>query len=195
MKKMMIKAAAAFAAAILAALVAAALLAACNPIFPFMDVINFAPPEPEQQTITITYVDGAAGTMENVNGEWVVTTGVRKKMIYSFTTDNEETGDPGQTYLMGRPDSAPIKLKISSTGELAFRDKDAKGIPVGTIAEMRLINTGAASLAGNYYQDADIDLLGGNNIAGTHQWEPIGKPASPAPPDSAPFTGVFDGNK
>jgi hypothetical protein len=129
-------------------------------------------------------------------------------MIYSFTTVNVPTGDPGWTYYMGRPDddATPIKLNISPTGKLDFRPPSAQGgTPVGTVAEMQFINTGTTTvtredaLKGNYYQEADIDLLGGANIDTTAQnpqtgspmeklnWTPIGKPN--------PFTGTFDGNK
>jgi hypothetical protein len=78
-------------------------------------------------------------------------------------------------------------------GVLNFRAPYAKGIPVGTVAEMQFINTGTATvtpddaLTGKYYQEADIDLLGAVTAPLTkYQWKPIGK-AAPY------FTGVFDG--
>jgi hypothetical protein len=91
---------------------------------------------------------------------------------------------------MGRKDSdtTPLKLNISPAGELAFRGADAQGvIPVGTVAELQMINTVTGALAGKYCQEADIDLLGA--VTGPPltplTWKPIGK--------AAPFTGEFDG--
>jgi hypothetical protein len=144
-----------------------------------------------QPVIYILYVDGVTGTMkQNAQGEWVVTTPKKDMMIYSFITVNAQTGDPGQLYYMGRKDTdnVPIKLNISPDGTLGFRAPDAKGIPVGTVAEMQLINDPAAggALGGTYYLETDLDLLGGNNVSGRLTWASIGK--------ANPFTGVFDGN-
>jgi hypothetical protein len=130
---------------------------------------------------------------QNAKGEWVVATPVRNEVIYSFTTVNVPTGDPGWTYLMGRPDddATPIKLNISPTGRLEFRPPSAQHnmyTPVGTVAEMQFINTVYGALAGSYYQETDLDLLGGAGNAARYQWKPIGNGA-------APFTGTFDGSK
>jgi hypothetical protein len=81
----------------------------------------------------------------------------------------------GFNIVVGRKvDGSAISLKMNGNS-LIFRDAVDGYIPVGTYSEFQLINTDAATRAGVYRQEADIDLL---NL----EWIPIG------------LVGVFDGN-
>jgi hypothetical protein len=93
--------------------------------------------------------------------------------IKSITTDAE-------TILIGRPDTDNIELNLDAGGSLDFRPADSGSIPIGSYAEFQLINTTPGALAGNYRQEADLNLMG-------EEWTPVGN-------DSTPFTGTFDGD-
>ncbi|MDR2534316.1 MAG: fimbrillin family protein [Tannerellaceae bacterium] len=93
--------------------------------------------------------------------------------------------NPQRTYLIGRhTSSGPLYLNIDASGEMKFRDADAEGfIPIGCFAEFQLIN----ALAGNYKQEADLDLLG-ETVTPNVEWTPIGNRFG------SYFNGTFNGN-
>lgn len=88
--------------------------------------------------------------------------------------------DFNKSYLIGRSDIESITLNLNKTGELGFRPSTDGYTPIGSFAEMQLINTSKASLSGKYKQDDNIDLL-------NEAWTPIGS-------EDTPFYGTFDGN-
>ena len=86
----------------------------------------------------------------------------------------------GAPILIGRKGNESVQLKFNN-GNLVFRDTVNGAIPIGTYAELQLINTIAGALAGSYKQEADINLM-------NKSWTPIGKTGA------ARFTGIYDGN-
>ncbi|MDR2449312.1 MAG: Ig-like domain-containing protein [Prevotellaceae bacterium] len=85
--------------------------------------------------------------------------------------------DAGNPILIGRKANSNINLKINGTS-VVFRDADGNGaIPIGTYAELQLINKDNTTKAGNYKQEADIDLM-------SEPWTPI-----------STFAGTFDGGR
>lgn len=96
------------------------------------------------------------------------------------TVRSIELPDYGKTYLIGRKDMTGIELNIDAGGNLSFRPSEDGYTPIGSYAEMQLINTLDGAMAGYYRQEADLDLM-------NESWNPIGS-------EEKPFTGVFDGN-
>ncbi len=88
--------------------------------------------------------------------------------------------DLDKTYLIGRSNLTSLTLNLDAAGNLHFRPAVNGCNPIGSYAEFQLINTVPGALAGDYRQEADLDLL-------SEEWTPIGN-------DAAPFTGKFDGN-
>ena len=85
-----------------------------------------------------------------------------------------------KAYLIGRTCEQPIYLKFDPNGDLMFRPAIVGYVPIGSYAEFQKINEDAIALAGNYRQEAKLDLM---NIA----WTPVGR-------SNNPFTGSYDGN-
>ena len=83
-------------------------------------------------------------------------------------------------YLIGRTTEHPIRLKFDANGDLLFRPAFAGYIPVGSYAEFQKINEDAASRAGNYLLEDNLDLM-------NEAWTPVGN-------NTNRFTGVCDGN-
>jgi uncharacterized repeat protein (TIGR02543 family) len=131
---------------------------------------------------SVVYVDGSAGTMKWNGENKYVMESPQDKVIYSVTFNNH-------TYYLGRKGNETLTLNVDTTGVISLRPASGGVIPVGTFAELQLLNAGAAALSGKYRLEAGVDLLGGSNIAGgltKRNWTPIGK-------SEARFTGEFDG--
>ncbi|GHV50163.1 hypothetical protein AGMMS49579_03320 [Spirochaetia bacterium] len=96
--------------------------------------------------------------------------------------------DVNKTHLIGRPAQfgAPlIVLNLDTGGELHFRPAVSGSIPIGTYAEFQLINnTTSGALLGIYKQEADLDLMGGQQ--GVPDWTPVGT-------NRMMFSGTYDG--
>jgi len=88
----------------------------------------------------------------------------------------------GAPVLIGRMGGETIRLKYNN-GVLVHRDAVNDIIPIGTYAEIQLINTASGALAGNYKQESDINLMG-------KPWTPIGRGNNAA----NRFTGKYNGN-
>ena len=112
-----------------------------------------------------TYTDGPGPVTFNGSGK---------------TVRSIELPDYGRTYLIGRKDITSIELNLDEDGDLNFRPSEDGYTPIGSYAEMQLINTLDGAMAGYYRQEADLDLM-------NEQWTPIGS-------EQEPFTGIFDGN-
>lgn len=112
-----------------------------------------------------TYTDGPGPVTFNGSGK---------------TVRSIELPDYGRTYLIGRKDITSIELNLDEDGDLNFRPSEDGYTPIGSYAEMQLINTLGGAMAGYYRQEADLDLM-------NEQWTPIGS-------EQEPFTGIFDGN-
>ena len=88
--------------------------------------------------------------------------------------------DKGKEHLIGRTTEAPIRLKFDANGNLLFRNAMDGYIPIGSYAEFQKINESATARAGNYRQEANLDLM-------NEAWTPVGN-------NTNRFMGVFDGN-
>ncbi|MDR2449315.1 MAG: Ig-like domain-containing protein [Prevotellaceae bacterium] len=123
----------------------------------------------ESVSVELTYTDNATENLTITNGAIHPTTAL--KTIKSIKIN------AGSPILIGRKADADINLKINGTS-VAFRDADGGGaIPIGTYAELQLINKDNTTKAGSYKQEADIDLM-------SEPWTPIN-----------PFAGTFDGGR
>jgi hypothetical protein len=138
------------------------------------------------KTVTVTFTDDTAAAVKfNEAGEADIK-GAAGQVIRSITPEN------GSPVLIGRTLGDAFTLKMEN-GAAVFRDADGEGrIPLGTRAEMDLLNnTGAAAiLSGSYIQEGDIDLLfreGDNIVTTPYYWYGIGKSKSYC------FTGTYDG--
>jgi hypothetical protein len=108
---------------------------------------------------------------------------------------------PSTEVLIGRPSGSVgekgVHLKLNGSAgsyTLEHRPADSGGfIPIGSYAEFQLISTDAGTLARNYKQEADLDLLGDLDGDGTfgetgdEEWTAIGDGTNK-------FTGTFDGD-
>ncbi len=154
--------------------------------------------------------DGEAFTVyftNNISREGVLTDGVLA--VEGLTGDvrtiylirSECTGD----VLIGRRQDQTVALAFGDDGSLIWRT-DAEGRRlVNSVAELMAIDTDAASRAGNYRQECDLDLLGnaafvGQPVAQRLNWTPVGSDDSFEPkaqyitPDGqAVFQGRYDG--
>lgn len=98
----------------------------------------------------------------------------------------------GPDILIGRTEGGIIALNLTGD-DVRFRAPNSGGsIPVGSYAELALINSGAANLGGDYLQEADIDLLGSSTYSIRQNWAPVGAWIDGV--DDQPFTGTYDGN-
>jgi hypothetical protein len=107
---------------------------------------------------------------------------------------------PSTSFLIGRAAGSVrehgVHLKLSGGGvpyTLEHRPADSGGfVPIGSYAELQLINANTASRKGHYKQEADLDLLGdrdGDGVfgeAGDQELERLGGNSS--------FSGIFDGD-
>ncbi|GHU18025.1 hypothetical protein FACS1894163_09610 [Spirochaetia bacterium] len=102
--------------------------------------------------------------------------------LKSLTLTHPDLPPDGKVHLIGRssPSSvSPVVLKLEIDGELVFRPVgNHSGVPIGSYAEFQLINTVSGALAGEYEQEAELDLMGVS-------WSGIGA--------AAPFTGKYSG--
>ena len=122
-------------------------------------------------------VSGGKGTLDiNPNSP---------RTIYSI-----KSGATGEVFV-GRKEDESIHLKFASNA-VVFRDAVDSKIPIGSYAELAMINDG--DIDGKYIQDANIDLLG-NVAAGMTRknWQPLFWVAVGPTPDGY-FEGTYDGN-
>lgn len=117
-------------------------------------------------TEEIVYTEKMGGTI-SLNGT--------NKTVKSITLP-----DFDKSYLIGRANITSLTLSFDKDGNLRFRPSVDGYTPIGSYAEFQLINTIEGTLAGNYKQEADLDLMG-------EEWTPIGY--------GSPFTGKYDGNR
>jgi hypothetical protein len=97
------------------------------------------------------------------------------KVIHSFEF-LDKTVSP-TSFLVGRKeDGSTLSLKLVDY-ELLLRDPVGTSIPIGTLAEFRLVNTNSTTRAGSYKQEANLDFM-------AEKWTPVG----------SAFTGSFDGD-
>jgi hypothetical protein len=129
--------------------------------------------------IEVRYADAAAKWVKysNMNGTYLVPySGQATKVIHSIRL-NGSTEIP-----IGRREGMRIEVNLNASNQIALRPAEADGfIPIGTFAEMKLMQASASSLAGKYRQDAEIDLKG-------QTFTPIGNATTK-------FTGEYDGNQ
>lgn len=140
--------------------------------------------------ITVTYFDASTEVVAIEDGVAKVEK-TDSKWIYSITHD-----DAGEV-LIGRMNNSEISLKFVD-GALTHREAVAGRIPVGSYAEFALINANEDTLKESYFQEADLDLLGSEDIetAGLSRqnWKPIEGVRSEAGEATVlPFIGNFDG--
>ncbi len=102
-----------------------------------------------------------------------IATGVVKSLTIS------KTGTDDVTFPIGRAPGYDVALEIDSDFALAWRLTADHRRLVGTAAELIKMR-GATELAGNYIQEADI------NLAGQTGWLPIGD-------GNTAFSGIYDG--
>lgn len=91
------------------------------------------------------------------------------------TVSRIDLPDLGKGYYIGRRNLTGIDLNIDDAGNLHFRPSVDGYTPIGSYAELQMINDSASTRAGVYKQEADLDLM---SVA----WTPI-----------AEFTGKYDG--
>ena len=142
--------------------------------------INIFPPffiEDYTGGVQVFYTDGSNEiTTITDNGILKLTNGTGKTIMRIVLLDKGS-----KNYLIGRTTEQPIRLKFDANGDLLFRSAVAGYIPIGSYAEFQKINENATTCAGNYRQEANLDLM---NIA----WTPVGNNANR-------FMGVYDGNQ
>ena len=122
----------------------------------------------------VHYTDNSTERIYTEGGNTIAFNGSGK------TVRSIELPDYGKTYLIGRKDITEITLNLDEDGDLNFRPSVDGYIPIGSYAEMQLINTLDGAMSGYYRQEDDIDLM-------NESWIPIGD-------ENNPFSGVFDGN-
>jgi hypothetical protein len=129
----------------------------------------------EGATVTVKYTDNTEQILSMGSNDavlWPSPSG--DKIIRSIQING------GPEILIGRKEG-DLTLKFDEAGNLIFREADTDGnIPIGAYAEFQLINTATGGLAGQYKQEADLDLM---NV----EWMPIGIS------EQNSFTGAFDG--
>ena len=142
--------------------------------------INIFPPffiEGYTGGVQVFYTDGTNEiTTITDNGILKLANSTGKTIMRIVLTDKEN-----KSYLIGRTTGQPINLKFDTNGDLLFRPAVAGYVPVGCYAEFQKINADATARAGNYRQEANIDLM---NVA----WTPVGN-------NTNRFTGACDGNQ
>ena len=129
-----------------------------GPIIAVSDTVKF----------TVNYTDGTSEQTMTVDTDTIRFNGAGK------TVRSIELPDYGKSYLIGRVDATELVLNFDDEGNLVLRAAEQGYIPIGSYAEMQLINA-MEDKSGRYRQEADIDLL-------SEPWIPITN-----------FTGEFDG--
>ena len=128
------------------------------------------------ESVNVNYADGTSETAQyDISIGGIV---VRASEVI----ESIELPDAGGiTYLIGRSTSGVLYLKIHGNGNLLLRPAGSDGyIPIGSYAELQLINTVANALNNNYRQEADLDLM-------NEPWMPVGS-------NGAPFAGIYNGD-
>lgn len=138
----------------------------------------------------VKYTNGEQSSLVlDQNGSGTIeSTTTPSRIIYSITSD--ATGE----VLVGREEAGTINLSFENN-KLKFRSPNEAGlIPIGSYAELALIDTSTSYYYGKYSQDANIDLLGSADLesAGLERknWNPIASIES----DGEFFTGLYLGN-
>ena len=116
----------------------------------------------------MNYTDGTSEQTMTVDTDTIRFNGSGK------TVRSIELPDYGKSYLIGRVDATELVLNFDDEGNLALRAAEQGYIPIGSYAEMQLINA-MEDKSGRYRQEADIDLL-------SEPWVPVTN-----------FKGEFDG--
>lgn len=122
----------------------------------------------------VNYTDNTSETVYSETMGTVAFSGTGK------TVRSLDLPDLGKSYLIGRSDLTSLTLSLDDGGNLRFRPSVGGYTPIGSYAEFQLINTLPGALAGNYKQEADLDLM-------SEEWTPVGS-------GIAKFTGKYDGN-
>ena len=131
--------------------------------------------------IQVLYTDGSNEIVTIAgNGILKLTDGTGKTIMKIVLLDKGN-----KEYLIGRETDQPLCLKFDINGNLLFRDAIEGYIPIGSYAEFQKINDNSATRAGNYRQEANIDLMGNMSVVGF--WTPVGS-------NTNRFTGLYDGN-
>ena len=142
--------------------------------------INIYPPffiEGYSGRVQVFYTDGTNETTTITdNGILKLLNGTGKIVMRIVLLDQGS-----KSYWIGRTTEQPIRLKFDAIGDLLFRPAVSGNIPVGSYAEFQKISENATTRAGNYMQEANLDLL---NI-----------PCAPVCNNANRFTGFFDGNQ
>jgi hypothetical protein len=89
-----------------------------------------------------------------------------------------------------RDDSGTLRVNLNGSGAIQFRA--GSPVPIGTYAELQLINT---ALSGTYVQEADLylgDRAPNGNWIWQAEWTPIGDASNPP---ASSFTGTYDGDE
>lgn len=134
----------------------------------------------EGQILIVNFTDGTfQNVMVGADGLVTLTNkeGTTIKSI-QFVEDGPET-------LIGRSSDENFSLKFDTDGNVIFREADSNGfVPVGTVAEFKLIGANATNLGGSYLQEGDIDMASQNVFIGFYHYSASSQ---------KPFTGVYDG--
>ncbi|MDR2125329.1 MAG: Ig-like domain-containing protein [Prevotellaceae bacterium] len=128
-----------------------------------LDLLQYA-----GNTVATTYTDGSTENLTR-NNDGYFHINKSNKILKSITI---ESGSP---ILIGRKTDVDLTFKTSGAG-IAFRNAINDTVPIGSYAELQLIDT---QLRGIYKQEADIDLM-------NEEWTPIGE-------YQRFFEGVFNG--
>ncbi|MDR2064210.1 MAG: Ig-like domain-containing protein [Prevotellaceae bacterium] len=129
-----------------------------------LDLLQYA-----GNTVAITYTDGGTENLTR-NNDGYFHINKSNKTLKSITLEG------GSPILIGRKTDADLTFKTSGAG-IAFRNAVNDTVPIGSYAELQLIDT---QLHGIYEQEADIDLM-------NEEWTPIGT-------YQRYFDGVFNGS-
>src|SRR5690606_13185243 len=139
-------------------------------------------------SVVMTYTDGSEkkGAFKNGTAKIPLSTN-GNKTIASIQPEN------GDIILIGRKEGAEIKLHYNK-GNLNHRAAISGLIPIGTYAEIQLINKYEATLSASYKLEYDLDLM-------ILDWIPIGEKLISMHNDAGfflgykgSFKGNFDGN-
>jgi hypothetical protein len=129
--------------------------------------------------VTLTYASDATETFTLMDGKGGFGAAHRGELIRSLTLDALANPTP---ILIGCKvaDGLVFSLKVDAAGKPVLRDEVDGYIPIGSYAELQLINE-SANLGKKYKQETHLDLMSAN-------WTPIGTQA-------LPFTGEYNGGE
>lgn len=145
-------------------------------------------------SLTVKYTDGSSTTAEIENG---IAEALADEnfdgTVYSISSDAI-----GEVFI-GRKAGETISLKFEND-ELVFRAPVEERIPIGSYSEFALMGLSEEALAGHYFQEADLDLLGSEGLATVGlercNWLPVGRLEYEGINTftlDTPFLGQFDG--